>query len=159
MRHLIVHEQDPAFLAFASEQLQVRFEPALCRTIAHVRAEDDGTYTLLCVLVANNWTTAGCELSIASRPGEWATRRFINAGYQTFFYRWGKERIFMVVEPSNTAAIAMHERLGHKYEAHLEDWFGRDKPALLYGLTKRAYEQSKWRRSEEDKHELPTMEA
>ena len=160
MKHLIVEDQHPMFLAFAAKHLGVTYDPATCRTIAHVRQENDGTYTLLCVVVANNWTSAGCELSIASEPGLWATRRFINTVYQTVFGAWGKERIYMMVEPSNTAAIAMHERLGHKYEAHLEDWFGRDMPALLYGLTKRSYDNSKWRRVEGDnKNELPIMEA
>ncbi len=159
-KHLIVYDQHPLFFEFAEQRLDVRYDPAVCRTIAHLLQNEDGTCAVLCVVVANNWTDHSVELSIASEPGLWATRRFINAVYQTVFYRWRKERIHMVAEVANAPAIAMHERLRHKYEGHLDDWFGRDRPAHIYGLTKRAYEKSKWQRSEGDnKHELPSMEA
>jgi|GEM_PF-4925984 len=53
----------------------------------------------------------------------------------------------MLVEPSNTAAIAMHEKLGHVREATLRDWFGTGKDAILFSFTKADYESSRWHKS------------
>lgn len=142
--YVVVYDQDPIFVRFASEQLGVPFELTDYRTVSHVRKNDDGTLTMLAVVVLNNWTEHSVEMSIASEPGLWATKKFIRAVYDYAFYHAKKERIHMAVEPSNVAALIMHERLGHKYEGRLEDWFGADKDALIFGLTKRNYLKGKW---------------
>lgn len=142
--YLIVYEQDAVFFDFAEAQLEMKFDRTLSRTLSHVRRNDDNSLTMLAVVVFNGWTPHSVEISIASSKGMWATKRFIRSVYEYAFTFAEKERIHMVVEPSNTDAVEMHKRLGHKYEGRLEDWFGRDKPVLVFGLTKRHYEQGKW---------------
>jgi RimJ/RimL family protein N-acetyltransferase len=143
-KNLIVFDQDPVFLNYAGAQLGIQYLPEIARTVSHVRQNDDGSLTMLAVVVLSHWTTHSVEISIASNPGLWATKRFIRAVYEYAFGHCGKERIHMLVEHENAESIEMHKRLGHKYEGQLDDWFGVDKPALIYGLTKRNYLNSKW---------------
>lgn len=143
-KNLIVFDQHPVFLDFASNQLQVRFDPATARTVSHVRQNDDDSFTILAVVVVTNWTEHSVELSIASTPGLWATRRYIRDVYEYIFGHCGKTVLYAVVETSNAAAITLHERIGHKYVGRMEDWFGEDRPVVLYTLTKRDYQKGKW---------------
>jgi hypothetical protein len=144
MEHLIVRDQDPVYLNWAQDQLGVGWEPSKVRTLSHVRINDDTSVLLLAVVVFSNFSPHACELSIASTPGLWATRRYVRAVYESVFTDFGRERFIGLVEHTNAESIEMHKRLGHKFECELEDWFGRDKPGLVFGLTKRDYLKSKW---------------
>ena len=148
--NLIVYEQSPFFLDFASKQLDVPFDPSTARTISHVLLKD-GKYEILAVVVYTGWLPNSVELSIASSKGRWATRRFIRAVYEYAFTHANKDRIHMVVEPSNVESVEMHIRLGHKYEGCLDDWFGEDRPVFIYGLTRRNYQKGKWSLNKENK--------
>ena len=162
MRNIITYDQDPRLLQFACEVLEVRFEPSKVRTIAYLQVDGDTVVRILAVVVYSNFLASSVELSIASEPGLWASRRFIRAVYEHAFNHLKRERLTMVVAHDNDASIVMHNRLGHKYDMTLDDWFGQDKPALIFGLTKRAYLSGKWastkRTKEEATHELQQLE-
>ena len=74
----------------------------------------------------------------------WASWGYIHNVFDYGFNHAGKERVNLVVDVTNTAAINMHTKLGTVLEGTLRDWFGRDRDAYLYALTKRDYEASKW---------------
>lgn len=147
---LIVYDQDPVFLDYINKALDNNFVSDSTRTLAHVKANEDGSYTMLAVVAFNNWTQYSVEVSIAGSSGLWATKKFVRAVYEYAFYHAKKERIHMVVEPTNTEALEMHKRLGHFQEGLLADWFGPDKYAYIYGLTKRQYLAGKWAPKEKE---------
>lgn len=154
-KYIVTYDQHPVFLDFICQRLNVKLDPATARTVSHVRVNEDGTHTMLAVCAYNNWTERSCELSIAGTKSMWATRRYIQAVYEYAFTVAEKERIHMVVEHTNADALELHKRLGHKHEGELEDWFGEDKPAIVFGLTKRNYLKGKWA----PKHTDRTQEA
>jgi RimJ/RimL family protein N-acetyltransferase len=146
MQHLIVYEQHPAFLDYLHDQLGVRFDPATTRTLSHLAQAEDGTLSILAVVAYSNWTNNSVELSIASSPCMWASKRFIRAVYEYAFQHCGKLCIHMLVEDDNLAAKALHERLGHKYGCRIEDWFGDGRDGHLFTWSKKAFLASKWAR-------------
>lgn len=142
-KNLIVYDQDPIFIEYISNELGVNYRQENSRTVSHVRQNDDGTYTLLAVVLFDHFTEHHVELSVASSSKHWATWNFLHACYEFGFSR--KEvRLNMVVEASNTDALNMHKKLGHKQEGYLRDWFGENKDAYLFALTKKDYLESRW---------------
>lgn len=143
-RHCIV-SQDKRALDWVSDQLGVHpYDPTRCIAISHLLESDDGI-DCLAVAVCDNFTQYACEVSIASDGStRWATRNFFRTVYDYVFVERKKARMNMLVEPANTAAIAMHEKLGHVREATLRDWFGTGKDAILFSFTKTDYESSRW---------------
>lgn len=141
--NLIVFEQNQLFVNYVNEMLKVNFQLADCRTVSHIRKNDDNTYTILAVVVFNNWNVTYVEASIASSTSRWATWNYIHACYEYAFTK-ERTRINFVVETSNEDAIRMHKKLGHTCEGLLHDLFGNDKDAYVYGMTKRNYQKSKW---------------
>lgn len=141
--YLITHDQDPVFINFISEKLGVNFRQENSHTVSHIRKNDDGTYTLLAVSLFDHFSEHHIEVSIASSSYKWATWNYIHAVYE-FAFKDGRSRLNMIVEPRNTNAVTMHEKLGHKREGYLRDWFGEDNDAIVFGLTRRDYLESKW---------------
>lgn len=141
---VITRDQSPVFLDYINRELDTDFTSDSARTITHLRHNDDGTFTILAVAAYNNWRDYHCELSIASSSPMWASWGYIHNVFDYGFNRAGKERVNLVVDVTNTAAINMHKKLGTVLEGTLRDWFGRDRDAYLYALTKRDYEKSKW---------------
>lgn len=147
-RHCIV-SQDKRALDWVSSELGThRYDPTRCVAVSHLLEHNDGSIDCLGVVVIDNFTQFGCEVSIASDgTTRWATREFFRTVYDYAFVTRGKSRINMLVEPANTRAIAMHEKLGHVREATLRDWFGTGKDAILFSFTKTDYEGSRWHKS------------
>jgi hypothetical protein len=117
------------------------------RVIAHVI--DDGGVAreenVLCVVLLNHWTPTTCEANIASDGTKrWFSREFARNVYSYVFEHGGRSRINFTVSPDNTAAVTMHEKLGHKREALLEDAYGEGRDAILYGYTKRQWIKGPW---------------
>lgn len=148
-RQIIVDQKyAPIFLQWMMDRIGVpwRDTPDQCRTIAHVLFKDDGTFDILCVVALHNWTTHGCEGSIASDlTKRWFTRDFAFTVYDYVFNFAGKSRMNFTVRPDNAAALGMHEKLGHRFECRLEDAEGPGNDVLLYGLTKTQWQGGPWR--------------
>lgn len=142
-QNLIVYDQDQVFVDYINGVLGVKFELHNTRTVSHIRRNDDGTYTILAVVLFNNWATHHCEASIASSSPHWATWKYINAVYRYVFDN-GRQRVHFVVEPHNTAAITMHKKLGHQFEGEMRDVYGEDKNGLMFAFTKRDFVSSRW---------------
>lgn len=142
--NVIVYDQDPVFLTWANEQLHASFDPALVRTISHVRKNGDDTWAILGVAIFHSWTEHACEMSVVSSTPDFATRRFVAAWYDYAFNHAGKERLTTIVAADNTHSVHMQGRLGHKYEGQLDDYYGANRPGLIFGMTKRSYLQSRW---------------
>ena len=143
-KNLVIYEQLPVFLDYINGELGVNYTADTTRTVAHVQESDTGELTILAVVALNNWTMHSVELSIAGSQGRWATRKYISSVYEYAFTYAGKERVHCIVEQGNEPAMELHRRLGHKYEGLLEDWFGADRPAHVFGLTKRNYLKGRW---------------
>lgn len=149
MKRVIVLDQTyaPTFLQWMKERIGVGgdFKSEDCRTIAHVQFNDDGTHEILCVVALNRWTPTTCEGNIASDGTKrWFSRDFAFTVYDYVFRHADRTRMNFIVAEDNGAAIKMHQSLGHQYEAKLEDAFGEDKHALLFGLTRKQWVEGKW---------------
>lgn len=133
-------QTDPILCAWTSQQLNVQFEPTMCRAIAHV---DGGEIAAVCVLT--NWTPHSCEISIATDGTRtWASRRYLHEVYKYAFIDAGKSRVNFSVAPDNVESIRLQEALGHKRECVLEDAAGTGHPLILYGLTKTEWLRGKY---------------
>lgn len=112
--------------------------------LAHLSV-DDCEVQILCVLAMNNWTTNSCEGHIASDgTGRWMTRLFAHTVYQYVFEQGNCTRFNFQVSVDNTAAIAMHDKLGHKRECQMADAYGEGKDAFFYGLTRNQWKAGRF---------------
>ena len=116
-----------------------------CRTIAHVLVHEDRPPEILAVVAFNRWSPYGVEGNIASDgTRRWFTRDFAFTIYDFVFRAAGKTRFNFTVSTANAAAITMHEKLGHVFTARLEDAFGENEDALMYGLTRKQWLAGPW---------------
>lgn len=116
-----------------------------CRTIAHVLLHADREPEILAVVAINRWSPFACEGNVASDgTRRWFTREFAFTVYDFVFRHAAKTRFNFTVSVDNEAAITMHKKLGHSYVARLEDAFGEDKDALMYGLTRKQWMAGPW---------------
>jgi RimJ/RimL family protein N-acetyltransferase len=129
---LIVFDQDPRLLAFASVVLGVRFDPAQSTWISNIA--DDGEP--LAVVVYTRFSPYNCEMSIATDGRrKWATRAFLRSCYRYPFIQLGLVRVTGVVEDGNERALRLNQALGHVEEARLKSWFGA-KDGIVFRLLK-----------------------
>jgi RimJ/RimL family protein N-acetyltransferase len=143
-QNLIVLDQSQVFVDYINKELDVNFSMDDTRTVSHVRKNDDGTHTILAVILFSRWCVHHVEASIASSSPRWATWNYLHAAYE-YIFSTGRSRINFLAEVTNTDAITMHEKLGHVKEGHLRDLFGEDRDAYIFGMTRRDYLNSKWR--------------
>ena len=141
--NIVTFDQDPIFIDYINKELKVNFDPADSRTVSHIRKNDDGTYTILAVLLYNRWATHSCEASIASSTKHWISWEYLHACY-SYIFNTGRTRINYVVEVDNKAALNLHRKLQHEELTLLRDLFGEGKDAYLFGITKREYEAGRW---------------
>jgi RimJ/RimL family protein N-acetyltransferase len=144
----------PLFLKWMQERIGCvgDFNASDCRTIAHVIMHEDQAPEILAVVAINRWSPFACEGNIASNGSRrWLTRDFAFTVYDFVFRHAGKTRFNFTVSVDNKAAITMHEKLGHVFAARLEDAFGEDKDALIYGLTRKQWLAGPW--SKPSKHQ------
>lgn len=151
MRMIVTDQQwAPVLLQWMAERIGVEGDWNIndCRVIAHVDVTEGkpvGPEDVLCVVALNHWTPHTCEGNIASSgSARWMSRDFAYTVYDFAFNFAGKARINFTVSPDNKPAIAMHAKLGHKYEALLADAGGDGHDMLLYGFTKSMWQQSRW---------------
>jgi RimJ/RimL family protein N-acetyltransferase len=149
-KRVIVTDQQyaPMFLRWMRSRIGGdigEFSADECRTIAHVLFHDDKEPEILAVVAFNRWSPFACEGNIASDgTRRWFSREFAFTVYDFVFRHAGKTRFNFTVSVDNEAAIAMHEGLGHNYVARLEDAFGEDKDAFIYGLTRKQWMAGRW---------------
>lgn len=155
-KRLIITDQRhaPLFLKWMQERIGCEgdFTANECRTIAHVAMHEDRPPEILAVVAINRWSPFACEGNIASNGSRrWLTRDFAFTVYDFVFRHADKSRFNFTVSVENQAAINMHEKLGHIFAAHLDDAFGENKDALIYGLTRKKWLAGPW--SKPSKHE------
>lgn len=113
--------------------------------ISHVQYDEDLNAEVLGVVAINNWSPAACEGHIASDGStRWMSRTFAWTVYDFAFRHAGKFRFNFCVGIDNEAAVRMHEKLGHERMCQLNDAYGEDKHAYLYGLTKKQWLSGKF---------------
>lgn len=143
MRKIVYQRQyTQFFLDWINNKIATQFEPNSSRYLAYVKDDE-----VLAVVVFDHWTLNQVEVSIATDGTKrWASRHFINEVFEYAFTLPTITRCNFVVEVENKNAIQLHESLRHPREGLLKDWFGIDKDAYLYRLTRREWESSKWRK-------------
>lgn len=142
---IITYDPCQKFIDFINTALDTDFKlDDDTRTVTHLKENDDGTYTILAVVVLNRWYKHHCEASIASSSKGWATRKYLNAVYSYVFEAAGRARMNFLVETHNAAAITLHYKLGHTFEGLCRDMYGEGKDGLLFGYTRTDYNKSKW---------------
>lgn len=138
----------PAFLQWMRERIGGdigEFDADDCRTIAHVVLHEDREPEILAVVAINRWSPFACEGNIASDGGRnWFSREYAFTVYDFVFRHAGKTRLNFTVSVDNAAAIGMHKKLGHFYVGRLEDAFGEDDDAFVYGLTRKQWMDGPW---------------
>jgi RimJ/RimL family protein N-acetyltransferase len=156
-KRVIVTDQQyaPVFLKWMRERIRGdigEFDANDCRTIAHVLFHEDRDPEILAVVAINRWSPFACEGNIASDgTRRWFSRDFAFTVYDFVFRHAAKTRFNFTVAVDNEAAIGMHEKLGHCYVARLEDAFGEDNDAFIYGLTRKQWLAGPW--SKPSKHQ------
>jgi len=144
---VVDHRYNDWFCQWITERIGEpgQFNPDECRTIAHMLVHDDGTPEILCVVAFNRWTAHTCEGSIASDGTKrWMSREFAFTVYDYAFRHADKSRLNFTVRADNTAAITMHEKLGHEFVCRLTDAHGEGKDAFIYGLTRKQWKKGRW---------------
>ncbi|MFC5476555.1 GNAT family N-acetyltransferase [Massilia suwonensis] len=147
---MIVTDQQyaPVFLKWMRDRIGGdigEFDANECRTIAHVMFHEGRDPEILAVVAINRWSPFACEGNIASDgTRRWFSRDFAFTVYDFVFRHAAKTRFNFTVSVDNEAAIGMHEKLGHKYVACLEDAFGEDNDAFIYGLTRKQWLAGPW---------------
>jgi len=127
------------------------YDPKLCRTIGHVEFSENGV-EILGVVVLNNWTSSACEGHFASNGSkDWCTHNCIFSLYDFVFDKAGKTRMNFHVSADNEPSIRFQNKVGHVLEGRLADYYGEGKDALLFGLTKKQWQASKWAKPEQEK--------
>jgi RimJ/RimL family protein N-acetyltransferase len=120
--------------------------------IAHVQYDEDLDAEVLGVVAINNWSPAACEGHIASDgSARWMTRQFARTVYRFVFDHAQKSRFNFCVGVDNTAAVRMHDKLGHERMCRLADAYGDGEDAYLYGLTKKQWLAGKFAETKEGK--------
>jgi len=132
---LIVLEQLPSILQWASRQLQCNFGPAY--TIANFK---DGKIS--CVVVFHNQKLSGCEVSIVSERG--LSKGFIEIVFGYAFQLAKLRRLSALIEISNQESINLVERLGFVREGLLRHAADNGNDLYVYGMLK---EECKWVRN------------
>lgn len=141
----IVYEQRPYFLPWVAAIIDRAPYDDRARTIAVVDVLPDGSEETLAVVVFTNWSSLKhCEMDIASNGNaNWCSRGFVCAVYDYVFNHAGMNRINLLVEVGNTAAINMHTKLDHVQEGVLREWFGPGRDAIIFGFTRKDFEASR----------------
>lgn len=129
---MIVFDQDHALLAFASQVLNVKFDPSQCSWIS--RLNPDGSP--LVVVVFTRFTPYNCEMSIASDGSrKWYSKEFVSTCYRYAFIQAKLWRITVVIEDDNEKSLKLCRQLGHTQESVLKHWFG-EKDGIVMRMTK-----------------------
>jgi hypothetical protein len=132
---VIVLEQLPSILQWASRRLQCNFGPAY--TIANFQ---DGKIN--CVVVFHNQRQSGCEVSIVSDHG--LSKGFIKVVFGYAFQLAKLRRLSALVEIENQESIDMVERLGFVREGTLRRAADNGNDLYVYGMLN---EECKWVRN------------
>ena len=147
MRQIVTDQQyAPFLLEWMTQRIGEpgQFSPDDCRTIAVIDVVDD-TFDVLAVVALNRWTPFTCEGNIASNgKRNWFSQDFAFTVYDFVFRHAGKTRMNFTVRADNYLAQGLHERLGHKLECTLADGYGEGKDILLYGYTKKMWQEGRW---------------
>lgn len=118
---MISHAQNPEYLAWANDVLQVEFDPALCVWLTKLDADGH----ISAVVVYNMCTKYNIEMSVASDGRRrWASKEFLGCCYRYAFNQLGLRRVTALVEDGNEKSLSMCRKLGHVEEARLAGWFG-----------------------------------
>lgn len=129
----ILYIQDARLVEWASERLQVKYDPAMVRTLASI--DESG---ILCVVLYSNFSARNCEMSIASASPSWCSRRFLRAAFSYPFITLNLRRVVFITGSDNRKTIDLCERLGAKREGLLRNWFdgadGYGTDGIIYGL-------------------------
>ena len=136
---MISHAQNPEFLAWANDVLQVEFRPDPATTVWITRLNSDGS--VAAVVVFSDFRTHNCEMSVASNGrARWATREFLGVCYRYAFKQMEMRRVTAVVEDGNEKSLTMCRKLGHVEEGRLRCWFG-ERDGIVMRMLK---EECKW---------------
>ena len=137
---MIVLEQLPSILQWASRRLQCNFGPAY--TIANFQ---DGKIN--CVVVFHNQRQTGCEVSIVSDHG--ISKGFIKVVFGYAFQLANLRRLTALIEIENHESMRLVERLGFKREGTLRHAADNGNDLHVYGMLK---EECKWVRNQAPNH-------
>ena len=116
-----------------------------CRVVAHILEFASKPPEIVGVAMFNRWTAHSCDANFASdKTRRWCTPQFAFAFYDYVFNHAQRPRINFFLRTTNDAAIKMHKRMGHIYEATMKDAFGEGQDALLYRMTKSEWLAGPW---------------
>src|SRR6267142_5358953 len=124
-------------------------DPSVPRTLAHVETEDGKTFNddqILVVCAYHNWLSASCEVTHASNGAkkQKASREFVWHCLNYAFNAAGKQRINAHIAIDNHKSQVLMDMLGFTKLCLIKDFYGKDKDAYFFGLTKREWLAGPW---------------
>lgn len=134
MSQLIIGADD-VIGPWVCKQLQSTWTPNRGKTIGLIDAKG-----IVAGVVYENFNGASVSMHIATRGGNWLTRRFMWICFDYPFNQLGCKKLLGLVSEKNTAARLFDERLGFVQEARLKDCSPTG-DLLIYTMTR---EQCKW---------------
>lgn len=125
------------------------FDPATARAVVLFSSSGE----IRVVAVFDNWTANCCECTLAvEHNGLMIHPSFVRGLYEYIFFTVGKTRITMLVSAKNEAALKLHNKFGHTYEGTMRQYYAEDDDALIFGITKQDYINSKWCNRRKEQH-------
>lgn len=113
-------EQKQAYFDFVNEILESDFDHHKSRCIASLSNDDK----ILGVVMADRFSSFGCELNIASITPRFLTRELILVTFHYIFNTCGKMRISTLASSDNVRSLKFTAKMGFIAEARLRNFYG-----------------------------------
>jgi RimJ/RimL family protein N-acetyltransferase len=133
---MIDFAQHPRYLHWAEEQLGQSFSGIPAAWLTSI----DQTGSILGVVIFSRFTTANCEITVASSSPRFLSRRLIQAAAVYAFIQMEKRRVTAFIAVGNDKSLSLAQRLGFRVEGIAKSWFPAS-DAYILGLTR---EECKW---------------
>ena len=133
----IITEQDIRLLAWAQQQLDVKWNPSECRWLAGIESD-----ALVFVVIYSRFSERNCELTIATdKTKRWATKENLRSIFTPPFEQWKLRRVTFIVKSDNKASLKMMRPLGAVREGIIRQAFTNKVDGIIFGMLR---EECRW---------------
>lgn len=129
--------------------------PQFTRTIGFVEfsepnAEGQVAANILCVAAFHNWSDKAVEITVASNgeKRKKASHEFIWTYFNYVFQVCDKTCLYATIAIDNDKCLALAEATGYSKTGLLPDYFGDNKDAFVYAITRSQWEKGRFAQKE-----------
>ena len=131
MKHLVANQDERVARWVAAHMPSFEFGSTPYTAIGLT----DGSGTLICGCVYQNFTQVDIHMHVAALPGKrWLNRVFLGEGFRYPFEQLGCRRVTGLVPAKNLAAQRFDEHLGFVYEGRVRQVLPNGDDLLIYGM-------------------------